>query len=1048
MNIKDFERYIKTDILKRARKYYKDKKIISLEQGQNGFFTAKVDGTHTYDVSLRINNKGEISDIVCSCPYEHGGYCKHITAVLLSISSKYDQLYSGNSSSEIKKLINQYKRISEYAVETDIPEEEKVHIIPELRVLSNNNLYYSLKIGRTKMYVISDILKLKNFFKYNYSHKYGKDLDFVHSYNAIDEKSHKLLNLTYTFYYSQTDYYIYSSKKDIILKEDKIDDFFALYKDEYISFEDRQFLVKYENPSIVFTLKEETNERYSLKADNSLKCYGMGKRGCFINRQNNTIYLATPKFSQATSELLTVCQNKSKLYIAKKDMPTFYTSVLKPFSKYAKVKNIELLEDLIPPEAVSRLSIDLNENNEVCAKLEYIYGEEKYPIFYNQSKNPICDPISEKISKNAVMRYFSMNYDNADNPLIISDEMEIYEFLVAGISELSKIMEVYRSESFNKMKLRPSMKAKIGVRPQSASMLELEITAEDYTMEELVAMLSAYRKGKKYHRLKDGSFAFIDSSFEEFAEFTENLNLTDKTLLKEKIKIPKYRMLYLDNLKKSSENLRIKRSQDFKEIIRNYNTAIEDSEISEVPEHLDNIMREYQKYGFRWMKTISAYGFGGILADDMGLGKTIQAIALMLDAKKNSQEHRTNLVVCPSSLMLNWENEVQKFAPELKTLIISGTATVRNELFTHINEYDLIVTSYSLIARDIVKYEDIKFHLQFIDEAQYIKNHSTQTSKAVKGINAELRFALTGTPVENSLAELWSIFDFIMPDYLFGYTYFKKNFESPIVSKKSEKSVKALQKLVSPFILRRLKKEVLTELPEKTETILHAKMENEQSKLYSANVAQIKQSLQNEFGNSKERIKILAMLTRLRQVCCDPSLVYENYNGTSAKLEQCIELIENCVNSGHKILLFSQFTSMLDIISEKLESMDISYYKLTGKTKPAERIKLVNSFNEDDTKVFLISLKAGGTGLNLTGADIVIHYDPWWNISAENQASDRAYRIGQKNNVQIYKLITKNTIEENICRLQQSKAELYDIAVNGEGDIMRMSAEDILSILE
>ncbi|MGN0551970.1 MAG: DEAD/DEAH box helicase [Oscillospiraceae bacterium] len=462
-------------------------------------------------------------------------------------------------------------------------------------------------------------------------------------------------------------------------------------------------------------------------------------------------------------------------------------------------------------------------------------------------------------------------------------------------------------------------------------------------------------------------------------------------------------------------------------------------------------MREYQSYGYKWMKTISSYGFGGILADDMGLGKTLQAIALMLDAKQHSEKHIVNLVVCPSSLSLNWESEISKFAPELKTLTIIGTASERSKKIEQIPKHDVVITSYSLISRDLADYEKYEFYYHFIDEAQYIKNNATQMAKAVKSVNSLHRFALTGTPVENSLAELWSIFDFIMPDYLYGYQYFKNTFETPVVKEKSAKATESLQRIVSPFILRRLKSDVLTELPEKTETVLLTDMEDEQSKVYSANVASVRAAVSQSDGDSSERIKILAMLTRLRQLCCDPSLVYDNYKGKSAKLEQCMELIGSCIDSGHKILLFSQFTSMLDIIQSRLDEADISFYTLTGATKPAQRIKMVNSFNSDDTKVFLISLKAGGTGLNLTGADIVIHYDPWWNISAENQASDRAYRIGQKKNVQIYKMITRHTIEEKIRELQLSKSELADIALGGgtsENSIMRMSSEEILKLLE
>ena len=286
-----------------------------------------------------------------------------------------------------------------------------------------------------------------------------------------------------------------------------------------------------------------------------------------------------------------------------------------------------------------------------------------------------------------------------------------------------------------------------------------------------------------------------------------------------------------------------------------------------------------------------------------------------------------------------------------------------------------------------------------------------------------------------------------MPGYLHNYSYFKKNYEQPIVKKHDEAAARSLQRLTSPFILRRLKKEVLEELPDKTETVLLTEMENEQKKIYTANAAEVRGELKH-LSDSSDRLKILAMLTRLRQLCCDPSLVYENYGGGSAKLEQCIELIKSCIEAGHKILLFSQFTSMLDIIAARLDAEGVEYYMLTGKTKAKERLKLVNDFNENAVSVFLISLKAGGTGLNLTGADIVIHYDPWWNLSAENQASDRAYRIGQHNNVQVYKLITKNTIEERISELQQRKADLLETVLGGDGDIMKMSVSEVMSLLE
>ena len=354
---------------------------------------------------------------------------------------------------------------------------------------------------------------------------------------------------------------------------------------------------------------------------------------------------------------------------------------------------------------------------------------------------------------------------------------------------------------------------------------------------------------------------------------------------------------------------------------------------------------------------------------------------------------------------------------------------------------------------DIKKYEDKNYKYIIPDEAQYIKNSSTQNATSLKSLKGEVKFALTGTPIENSLAELWSIFDFVMPGYLFSYKEFKSTYETSIVKDEDKAAMDKLKMLIEPFVLRRTKKEVLTELPEKTITVLNNEMEDEQKNIYLSYLVQAKQELQNEInmnGFEKSQIKILAALTRLRQICCHPGLFIENYTGGSSKLEQCIEIIEDGVMAGHKILLFSSYTSMFEIIEKELNKRDIKFFKLTGSTKVDERIELVDEFNHNpEIGVFLISLKAGGTGLNLIGADMVIHYDPWWNISAENHATDRAYRIGEKNNVQVYKLITKDSIEEKIYEMQQRKAELTDNMLSTQTTfINKLSKEDIMNLFE
>ena len=436
-------------------------------------------------------------------------------------------------------------------------------------------------------------------------------------------------------------------------------------------------------------------------------------------------------------------------------------------------------------------------------------------------------------------------------------------------------------------------------------------------------------------------------------------------------------------------------------------------------------------------------------------GKTIQILSVILDYVNNSEKTKASIVVCPSSLSLNWQNEANKFANNLKTLVIKGTLNDRKKQIKEIDNYDLVITSYDLLKRDIELYENLDYNFRFIiaDEAQYLKNSNTQNAKSIKKIKAETRYALTGTPIENSLAELWSIFDYIMPGYLFSYRKFKNTYEMPIIKGEDENAMQKLKMLIEPFVLRRTKKEVLKELPDKTVTVLNNEMCEEQRNLYINYLAQAKQEVAEKVklnGYEKSKMQILAALTRLRQICCHPSLFINGYNAGSSKLEQCMEIVKEAVKSKHKILLFSGYTSMFEIIEKELNNEQIKYLKLTGSTKVDERIKMVDEFNQNpEIQVFLISLKAGGTGLNLTGADMVIHYDPWWNLSTENQATDRAYRIGQKNNVQVYKLITKNSIEEKIYELQEKKSKLADNMLNTNTVFVnKLTKEDILKLFE
>lgn len=500
----------------------------------------------------------------------------------------------------------------------------------------------------------------------------------------------------------------------------------------------------------------------------------------------------------------------------------------------------------------------------------------------------------------------------------------------------------------------------------------------------------------------------------------------------------------------SDKDINVERNEEYINLVNSFSDKKYLDNMT-VNKDFENILRDYQKVGYKWLKTLEHYGFGGILADDMGLGKTLQVIVALWDYVTNTEKPVTSIVVCPSSLVLNWKAELKKWCPKLKVTVPSGSSQNRAKIIKNSAKYNVLITSYDLLKRDIEEYENIEFRYIIADEAQYIKNYKTQNAVSLKSLKGQIKYALTGTPIENSLAELWSIFDYVMPGYLYTYAGFNKKFETPIVKYNNQASLEKLKQMIQPFILRRMKADVLKELPEKTITVVKNEMTPVQRKLYLAYVSQIKQQVEEKVsvnGFEKSKLEILMLLTRLRQVCCHPSLFLENYDGGSGKLMQCMEIITDAIEAGHKILLFSQYTSMFAILEEELKNINIRYLKLTGDTDVEKRVEMVDTFNNcEDIKVFLISLKAGGTGLNLTGADVVMHYDPWWNLSSENQATDRAYRIGQKNSVQVYKFITANSIEEKIHSLQEKKAKLSeDILSTDTKFINTLTKEEIMSL--
>ena len=937
-----------------------------------------------------------------------------------------------------------------------------------------NTLNVEFKLGKDNFYKIKNLKEFYNRVINNESFIYSNKLEFVHNVENFDKDSQKILNfiikyakiINYVNNTENTNFRYYGKKlseSSILLDEEGLDEIFEILKGRKVEIEKDANVKKVtlipSNPNIEFYLNKNTKNE--LELTHNLEDYNYiiidGKKYTYII-MDEFIYRAKKNIKNTTFKLLEIYKKNyiDEIKFNTKQLPDFF-ALIEPKIKDDLVINIdkEEIKEYIPEELGIKIFLDYNESNYITAELKFCYGDTEF--------NPIDENKNLKIARNAIKETECLNQlrktgfmlDGQNKRFILVSDEAIYNFLTEDIELYMQKFEVMVTDNFKSKKIKEPRIGNIGVKIEN-NLLVINLENINYDKNEIKEILQRYALKKKYYRLKDGSF--IDLQSNENIEFLNNLEsglgISYEDIENGTISLPIYRSMYMEKILNNLDKSKIKKEESYVDFIKDTSKEKENTTLT-LPKSLKGDLREYQKNGFQWLQMLEKYELGGILADDMGLGKTIQVITLILKYKEEQKEKLPSIVIAPSSLTLNWKNEIQKFAPTLETIVINGNLEQRKMKIKDIKKYDLIITSYDLLKRDLELYEkeDITFKYAIADEAQYIKNSNTQNAKALKSIKAETRYALTGTPIENSLAELWSIFDYIMPGYLFKYKKFKQLYEVPIVKDNDMYSMKKLKMLIEPFILRRTKKEVLTELPEKTITILNNEMEDEQQKIYLSYLAKAKQEAMQEIeinGVEKSHIKILALLTRLRQICCHPSLFLEDYNQDSSKLKQCIEIIKDGIEAGHKILLFSGYTSMFDIIEKELLKEDINYYKLTGKTNVNERVELVEDFNQNENvKVFLISLKAGGTGLNLTGADMVIHYDPWWNISAENQATDRAYRIGQKNNVQVYKLITKNSIEEKIYELQEKKSKLIDNVLNTETTfINKLSKDEIMRLFE
>ena len=893
----------------------------------------------------------------------------------------------------------------------------------------------------------------------------------MHCTEAFDESSRGILKFLMKYaemikYFNERNSkYFRTTVADsfIEVSENGMDDLFNSLKGKYVSsiIDNSTINVKFvdSEPDLKFKVEDESDDEFRISTDEDIYDYTIipGIKYVYFLRDDK-IYRCSREYSDTVLKLLNVFRinfTKEILFL-KSEFADFYSLI------FPRVKNNldfdvnrEEIERYKPKELKVKVYFDYDKKGYVLADIKFSYDDFEFNPFEKIDDNISRNMVEESI----ILDMFSDSgfvFDVANKRLMLVDDKKIFEFLKNDIEKYINKIEVFATDEFKRKQLIVPKITSIGVKIEN-NLLKVDLTQFNFDKSEIKEIMKDYMMKKSFHRLKNGDF--IDLSNNNLDVLQELVNGTDidyEELKSDSISLPVFRGMYLDKIFKKNE-IRIKQDDNFKTLVDD----VKDKRINEkfeLPQNLNASLREYQKLGFDWVKTLDAYGLGGILADDMGLGKTLQMLSVILDYFENISDEDNKLpvlVVCPSSLSLNWLEESKKFTPTLKSVVISGDQESRNAIINNINGYNLVITSYDLLKRDLDLYKEKNYLFRYIiaDEAQYIKNNLTKNAKAIKEIRAVSRFALTGTPIENSLSELWSIFDFIMPGYLFSYNKFKNSYEVPIIKEGDTQSMNKLKMMIEPFILRRVKEKVLSELPDKTITVLNNEMNDEQKKIYLSFVESARKEISAEIeekGINNSQIKILALLMRLRQICCHPGLFLQNYKGESSKLNQCIEIIVDAIKGGHKILLFSGYSSMFEYIENELNKRGIRFMKLVGQTKVDTRMDLVNKFNEDDDiKVFLISLKAGGTGLNLISADMVIHYDPWWNLSAENQATDRTYRIGQKRNVQVYKLITKNSIEEKIYNLQEKKAKLAnDMLSTNEVFLNKLSKDEIMNLFE
>ncbi|MCL1845105.1 MAG: DEAD/DEAH box helicase [Defluviitaleaceae bacterium] len=1066
-----------TDVYERGERYYLAGKLISCESAEEvsgeTSVRASVEGNYkNYDVMIRLGGEGELSAYACTCE-SHSiwrGACKHVVAALFALLEGGDthKFSPEKMSRHAKNLADSLEKIIYDGIDQSLPiiqgvsdyGESMLKLAPVLN-FRNTSLFLTFEIGHGRMYVVKNISGFVASCKKGETVSYGQGLTFSHRREMFDENSRGLIDfitreddmyaeiakrLSHRFQFTHKPHY---GTRELFLTPRNIDEFFEIFLGETLqSVSDFAQFVTLQDGCPPLGLSVRHAEDTTFLQFNRTPHFFFGGDAFFYLISAEGFFRMPKTDGRLLKTLFKTLGDTPEIPFSGDEQNRFVTVILPRLLKMGALNSVEgdCPEVKTPTLSATKIFFDADKND-VTARVEFVYEDEGARDIVAQYA------LSRRLSAHG----FAQESTKDGEIFRLKGGELIFAFLHKpfGMDSLRDIAEIFISDDLQKKAAKPSV-PQLGLR-LAGNLLNISLENSEYKIGELLEALEAYRERKKFYRLRDGRFISLEN--EEAgaaAEFLDALGASKKDSSGNGLALPAYRALFAGELAKSVAHTT---DENFKKLIENFSDGSTNSAEFKTPKGLGKILREYQKTGYRWLKTLAQYGFGGILADDMGLGKTLQIIALFVSEYTSSKQQARqeagcgsragkklpSIVIAPTSVLYNWQNEIAKFAPQLTPLVISGLAEKRHELLKTPG-IDIFITTYDMLKRDIMFYRDMEFSYVIADEAQNIKNPATQAAKSLKALNGRVRFALTGTPIENTLSELWSIFDFIMPGYLFGASKFLKIYEQPILKTDDKTAAEKLRKQIAPFILRRIKKNVLRELPEKTETTLLADFCDEQKLIYHAHLLQTIGVL-DEMAGALNSISILAQLTRLRQICCHPALFLQDYTHGSGKLDLALETIQLSLESGHRVLLFSQFTQMLDIIKEALPK-SVSYFYLDGATKSQARVEMAEKFNGGERDLFLISLKAGGTGLNLTGADVVIHYDPWWNPSVMDQAADRAHRFGQKKSVQVFNIVAKDSIEEKIMELQEKKRGLIDSVITEGGSFINaLSEEEIRNLL-